>query len=128
LEKISPAFQFYARTYLSDPNQAGMALEETGAYIRLICFEWGEQGKGIPDDPVRCARMVGATPEQMSVMWPSLRRCFEPHPSAAGQLVHPRCELERAKQAEFSAIQRAKGLASGLVRKAGNRGSTAVKA
>lgn len=93
----SPAFQFYAKDFLSDGNQAGMSLQETGAYIRLICFCWNDGS--IPDDPVRIARMIGATPREIRLVWPAIRPFFMS--AGEGRLTHPRVEQEREKQAEF---------------------------
>lgn len=97
----APAFQFYAKEFLADAIQAGMSLQETGAYIRLICFEWTEQGKGIPDDVTRISRMIGAPAGATKKMWPTIRACFAPHPDTAGRLIHPRLQVERLKQAAF---------------------------
>ena len=113
----SPAFQFYAKEFLSDANQAGMSLQETGAYIRLICFEWNEHGKGIPDDAVRCARMVGASVGSMRKMWPTLRSCFIAHDAMTGRLVHPRLERERENQAYYRRRQSDNGKRGGRPRK-----------
>lgn len=97
----SPAFQFYPKDFLGDGDQAGMSLQETGAYARLMCFEWNAHGNGIPDDAVRAANMVHAQVGAMRKMWPAIRSCFVPHPTEAGRLVHPRLEKERAKQGVF---------------------------
>ena len=97
----SPAFQLYVKEFLSDANQAGMSLQESGAYIRLMCFEWNEQGKGLPDDAVRCGNMIGATTGQMKTMWRALRSCFVSHPTEASRIVHPRLQKEREKQTVF---------------------------
>lgn len=132
----APAFQFYAKEFMTDANQAGMSLHEAGAYIRLMCIEWNEHGKGIADNAVKCARMVGATDTQMKKMWPTLRRCFVEHRSEAGMLTHPRLEKEREKQENYRRRQSDKGLASAALRLAkqptggqpeGNHGSTAVQ-
>lgn len=130
-EKIkAPAFQFYVRDFLSDANQAGMSAQETGVYIRLMCYEWNEAGAGIPDDLARCARMGGITPGQMRRSWPVVRSCFVPHPTFPERLMHPRLEKERQKQAVYRRRQSDKGKASAANRKPtagqpeGNRGST----
>lgn len=129
-----PAFQMYAKEFLSDANQAGMSLQESGAYARLMCYEWNEHGKGLPDDAVRCGYMVGATPAQMRRMWPALRGCFVPHQTLEGRIVHPRLEKERAKQQAYRDEQAEKGRQSAVNRKStavdlqgqpnGNRGAT----
>lgn len=97
----SPAFQFYPKDFLGDGDQAGMSLQETGAYARLMCYEWNSHGDGIPDDAIRAANMVHAAPGAMRKMWPAIRSMFIPHPTEPGRLVHPRLEKERAKQNIF---------------------------
>lgn len=131
-QEKAPAFQFYAKEFLADANQAGMSLQEAGAYVRLMCVEWNEAGKGIPDSAVKCARMVGATDGHMKKMWVTLRRCFREHGSEAGMLIHPRLEKEREKQESYRRRQSDKGRASAAARSAGpqpegNHGSTAVQ-
>jgi uncharacterized protein YdaU (DUF1376 family) len=97
----SPAFQFYPKDFLGDGDQAGMSLQETGAYARLMCYEWNSHGDGIPDDAIRAANMVHAAPGAMRKMWPAIRSMFVAHPTEPGRLVHPRLEKERAKQNIF---------------------------
>lgn len=110
----SPAFQFYPKDYLSDENQASMSLQETGAYIRLICRCWLEGS--IPDDIVRVARLVGETSQQMKKCWPVVRRCFREHPTEPGRLIHARLERERQKQLQHRRLQSEKGRASAAKR------------
>ena len=96
----APAFQFYADKFLLDENQALMDLDQAGAYVRLMAYCWRELT--IPDDPVKCLRLVGstATPERMADMWPLIRACFAPA-NEPGRLIHPTLEKERQKQAEW---------------------------
>lgn len=86
-----------------------MTLEEAGAYIRLLSICWLEGA--LPDDPVKCARMVSATPQKMRAMWPAVRECFAL--SEDGRLVHPRLEREREKQRLFIAKQTKNGRRGG---------------
>ena len=108
----APAFQFYPKDFLSDGNQGEMSLQETGAYVRLLCRCWLE--KSIPDDAGRAANLAGTTRGQMVKMWPAIRRCFRP--AEDGRLVHPRLESEREKQAEYRRRQSDKGKASAATR------------
>src|SRR6185312_11765498 len=50
----SPAFQFYPNDFLGSGSVAAMTLEEIGAYVLLLCYEWNEGG--LPDDLDRLAR------------------------------------------------------------------------
>ena len=64
----SPAFQFYAKEFLSDANQAGMSLQETGAYIRLICFEWNVSARRLrPTVLLRRSPRIVAVPQGVSL-------------------------------------------------------------
>jgi len=94
----APAFQFYPRDFLSDSNQMAMSLQEAGAYIRLMCHCWDDGS--IPDDPIRLARLVGTTSNQMRKLWPAIRHCFR-NGRQHGRLVHPRLEKERVKQDNY---------------------------
>jgi uncharacterized protein YdaU (DUF1376 family) len=39
-DEQSPAFQFYANDWISDPNRVKLSLDEQGAYILLYCHCW----------------------------------------------------------------------------------------
>jgi uncharacterized protein YdaU (DUF1376 family) len=90
----SPAFQWYAAEYLADENVQLMTMEEEGCYCRLISFCWREGS--IPSDPQLLARLCkGVVPSEL------VTGCFN-HPSAdTTRLLHPRLEVERAKQEEW---------------------------
>jgi uncharacterized protein YdaU (DUF1376 family) len=114
----SPAFQFYPRDWLSDPNVASMSYEQEGWYIHLVCHCWLE-GR-IPADPNAALRLVGIRQKDISSCDPSelldrlnarqndmselLEMCFEAQlENGEAQLqflVHPRIEKERKLQEE----------------------------
>jgi uncharacterized protein YdaU (DUF1376 family) len=97
----APAFQFYARDFLADQEQALMSLQEAGAYIRLMSHCWL---KGtLPSSTVDLARLCGATTGQMTKMRPALARCFTE--TTDGRWTHPRLDKERKKQADHSRRQ-----------------------
>ncbi|HTB63328.1 MAG TPA: DUF1376 domain-containing protein [Opitutales bacterium] len=50
-----PAFQFYVDDFLG--GTIDMSAQEVGAYIRLLCYEWGRES--IPDDRKTCDRIAG---------------------------------------------------------------------
>ena len=111
----APAFQFYSGDFLSDAKQAAMTLVEVGAYVRLMAFDWASGGKGIPDNPQVCARLIGADSETMSAIWLSVRACFESGPSD-GMMRHPRLVRERAKQRKYSLAMQLNGRRGGRPR------------
>lgn len=112
--KKSPAFQFYSRDFLDDENQKVMSLAASGIYIRLIAHCWLEGS--LPNEPVKLARLAGATKRQIVELWPSIAPCFRQ--TGEGRLIHPRLEFERVKQATFRQRQSDKGAASAAMREA----------
>jgi uncharacterized protein YdaU (DUF1376 family) len=115
----APAFQFYAKDFLTDEKQAGMTLEQAGAYIRLLCYCWREQT--IPDEPAVLALMVGGgiTAKRMAAVWPAIRACFE-ETDEPGRLRHGRLERERQKQEDW----RQKSAKGGRHTQAGRKGGS----
>ena len=55
----SPAFQFYASDWLTNPDRLRLSLEEQGAYILLYCHCW--QGFEIEYDVEVLSRTVSYT-------------------------------------------------------------------
>ena len=53
----SPAFQFYPQDFLV--GTAMLSAEETGAYIRLLCYSW--ENDGLPNDEQLLARLAGCS-------------------------------------------------------------------
>lgn len=103
-----PAFQFYADDFIG--GTCDMTPEEVGAYVRLLCYQWGRGA--IPSDADKLARVAGC-PVSADVLakFPDGRNA--------------RMEAERLKQDEWREQQRAKGQASARARM--NRGSTTVQ-
>lgn len=86
----SPAFQFYARDWLGDPDQVALTCEQAGAYIRMLAWAWLKVG--LPNDPARIARVVGTTEEVVRVV-------LDAHFELRGDVwVNPRQERVRAEQ------------------------------
>lgn len=97
----APAFQFYAKDFLTDSNVIVMSLAERGAYITLICSCWLEGT--LPSDVNRLARLCGCPLSAFRKIWPALAPCFRRR--GTDRLVHPRLERERQKQAEYKQRQ-----------------------
>ena len=70
-----PAFQFYVRDWLSDP-QLRMASHDTkGVWIDLLCFMWEAPERGqLTGTPPELARMVGATDEVFGIFLDEAKR------------------------------------------------------
>lgn len=89
----APAFRLYAADFLADENVAMMDLAETGAYVRLLLFQWREGS--IPADPLKLARLLNIPSKALALLWPALEPCFIPMRNNDDRLVNPRMERER---------------------------------
>lgn len=110
----APAFQFYPKDFLTDCQVASMPLECLGIYIKLLCYDWIENG--IPAEQKTWKRIVGyamAMPPDCDP-WKEyadqLSACFQRHPSKRGFLTNKRLWLERAKQDEYRKSQQVNAL------------------
>jgi len=70
----SPAFQFYASDWISEPLRLTMSLEEQGAYILLLCHCW--RGYQIKFDYEILARMCNCSLDKIKKMWPKIAPMF----------------------------------------------------
>ena len=61
-----PAFQFYAKDFISDMNVVMMSLEERGAYITLLSHLW-IQG-WLPNGATKLKRLCG-DPSNWNEIW-----------------------------------------------------------
>jgi len=98
-----------------------MTLEQQGAYVRLLCYNW--QDGFIPNDLSQLALLCGTTPRKMALIWESVKDCFGPLPDNPDRLVNPRLEHTRDGLRRFSDKQKAKADArweSHGITKAGN--------
>ena len=100
----SPAFQFYAKDWLSDANVRSMSFAAKGVYIDLLAIYWNEGG--LPASTDRLARLVGMAPAKFRRLWPAIEPCFV---RIQEQLSQKRLEDEKSKQEQFRSIQSTKG-------------------
>lgn len=104
----SPAFQFYANDWISEPNRMRMTLEEQGAYILLYCHCW--RGFRIPFDYEVMSRMCNCTIEKIKKMWPNMQDMFQQIKDKDGvYLICLQAEEERKEQAENRKKRQAAG-------------------
>ena len=92
-----PAFQFYPQDFLV--GTAMLSAEETGAYIRLLCYQWTNDG--LPNDKVILARIAGCDGNAIASIWDKFGICQD------GKLRNERLESIRVKQNEYRAKQKA---------------------
>jgi len=73
-----------------------MTTEQEGAYIRLICYDWSNDG--IPDDDEQLSKLSRLGEGWFKGGSTVVRKCFNQHPTKAGFLTNDRLEKEREKQ------------------------------
>ncbi len=89
----APAFQFYARDFISDEKVLLLSWEERGVYIFALAHCWIEGS--IPADNFLLGKLLGVTsPDVLE----AVKGCFEIYPKGGSRLVQPRLEIEREKQ------------------------------
>lgn len=90
-----PAFQFYVADFLI--GCAGMTLEQRGAYITLLCYQWDQDG--LPNDKTALAMYCGGNHQVVE----DVLFKFKEYPD--GKLRNERLEKARETQKEFSRKQ-----------------------
>jgi uncharacterized protein YdaU (DUF1376 family) len=85
-----PMMPFFVRDFIAATR--GMTLEQRGAYVDLLFFQW-DLGE-LPSDPVELSRMLGASVEQFTSIWPVIASKFK---ESNGTLKNLRVEIERKK-------------------------------
>jgi uncharacterized protein YdaU (DUF1376 family) len=121
-----PAFQFYAKDWLSSKKVLTMSLEEEGAYIHLLAHCWDSPDCTLPDDDSELAQL-----SRMGERWfnggsSTLRKCFVCHPRKTGRLTNLRLLEEFRKYARWIQKSREGGLKSGKVRRNHLKGRSTV--
>jgi uncharacterized protein YdaU (DUF1376 family) len=90
-----PAFQFYAADFLI--GCATMTLEQRGAYITLLCYQWDQDG--LPNDKSTLAMLVGGNEAVIEAVLYKFEECSD------GKLRNVRLAKVRAIQEEYSQRQ-----------------------
>ena len=109
----SPSFQFYPKELLSDSSAMAMPNEVVGMYLKLLCFDW--MNDGIPDDKNTIMRLVGfdwtdfqgkdRDIKDYEICFSFLKDRFVPHPNRKGFLTNLRLMKERVRQIENSKVR-----------------------
>src|SRR5215471_18539601 len=121
-----PAFQFYAKDWLSSKKIVTMTLEEEGAYIHLLAHCWDSQDCTLPDDDSELAQL-----SRMGERWfnggsTTLRKCFVPHPRKTRRLTNLRLLEEFRKYTHWIQKSREGGIRSGQTRRNHLKGGSRV--
>lgn len=105
----APAFQFYAKDFLSSSRVQRMTLTEVGIYIILLSHNW--LSGGIPVEPSEIAKIVKMPASRFGKVWAGpLSECFV---KRGGRLVNERLEDERRKQIAYRDKQAQNGKKGG---------------
>jgi|SRR6185312_9453680 len=64
----------YVNDLLDDPKVVKMSLEEFGAYMKLLCYNWNR--RGVPSDTRVLASMLRVNHRTFSRIWPTLSPLF----------------------------------------------------
>jgi len=99
-DEQSPAFQFYASDWISDPNRMKLSLEEQGAYILLYCHCW--RSFRIPKDMEVLSRMSNCRVDKLEKIWKNISHLFEEKKDKDNNvyLICIQAEEERKEQAK----------------------------
>lgn len=96
MKSKSPAFQFYPQDFLV--GTAMLSAEETGAYIRLLCYSWTHDG--LPNDDIQLQRLAGCDGNAVASIRHKFGICED------GKLRNDRQESVRTKQKEYREAQK----------------------
>ena len=102
----SPAFQFYASDWLTNPDRLRLSLEEQGAYILLYCHCW--QGFEIEYDVVVLSRMCNCRIDKLKTMIPNIIHLFKQVEKNGKIYLQCIQAEEERKEQELNRIKRSK--------------------
>tara|TARA_R100000353_G_scaffold169855_1_gene133189 strand:- start:532 stop:924 length:393 start_codon:yes stop_codon:yes gene_type:complete len=92
-DEQSPAFQFYAQDWISDPDRMVLSLEEQGAYVLLYCYCW--RAYKIPHDVDVLAKMCNVSESEMEIIMKNISHFFT---EKDGHWICIQAEEERKEQ------------------------------
>ena len=113
----NPAFSFYASDWLGSTNHKLMTPAERGAYIDLLCYQWGDETCSLPADPSILARLSGLDEGYLNNQHKILQACFPPHPTLPNRVANPRMLKIQKEREEWTEKCRLGGIASGKTRR-----------
>src|SRR5574343_1286001 len=96
-KELAPAFQYYPKDFLSDPNVVLMDAEAVGAYWLLCSYCWLEGSLPMEAESLRVLARV--KPARWEHVWRSGAPCFSVG-EEDGRIYHGRLDRERRSQAE----------------------------
>lgn len=116
-----PAFQWYAKDWLTDDKRTEMSLAQRGAYADLLSYQW--VNGGIPAGLDGIARVLGVGVDEATEVWGGrLPECFPP--CEDGRLRNPVLESYRVFLQEYHEAQAEAGRKGARSRWHGNPNGT----
>lgn len=112
-----PSFPFYASDWLGSTKRAVMTPGQRGAYIDLLCHQWGDATCSLEDDDQLLAALSGLNEGWFNGASVVLRKCFPSHPTLVGRIANPRLLELRAERDAWVAKSREGGRKSGVSRR-----------
>ena len=105
-QEQSPAFQFYASDWLTNPDRLRLSLEEQGAYILLYCHCW--QGFEIEYDLEVLSRMCNCRIDKLKTIIPNIIHLFKQVEKNGRIYLQCIQAEEERKEQELNRIKRSK--------------------
>ena len=119
----TPAFQWYAKDWLSDGKRAEMSLAQRGAYLDLLSYQW--VNGAIPTAIAVLARVLGVTEAEAASLWTGpLPLCFTRDED--GRAKSERLEAYRLELQAFHTKQSQNGAKGAAARWGGDGNRTAI--
>lgn len=103
----APAFQFYARDWLSSASVTVMSTAAEGAYIRLLAHHW--LAGQLPSDVQQIRRLTKCGPREFAKLWPELEPHFPVSAENPQVRVNPKLAAQRAEDDAYRASRSADG-------------------
>lgn len=97
-----PAFQFYAKDWLSSMTVRAMEWAAKGLYIELLAYDWDNEG--LPPDPEHIRRIVNMTEREWARCWPVIEHRF---PVVQGRRRNPKLQEIRGEMQKLSSLRSA---------------------
>jgi uncharacterized protein YdaU (DUF1376 family) len=111
-----PAFQFYAKDFLSSPSIRTMSLPGVGAYTMLLASAWDSDPIAtLPDNDDKLRRLAGASAQEWTDIRGEVMSNFEPF-SEAGLLVNARLRQQYEELVSYSKTTSSRGKAGAKAR------------
>lgn len=120
-----PYFPFFPADWLSSSAVAQLTLEEQGAYLNLLCHQWGSPDCTLPADPGVLGYLSRLADRWAECGPKILRLCFT---RKGGRVFNERLLSERQKYESHVENGRAGGVKSGSSRRKGSEAESKRKA